>query len=140
MIKFISFFVSLSLTYLLFLIIGNTEEYQLYAVISIGFNLLFWCLLYNTNNAKVRVEFITKDEISKIKNYEILFIQLGLVIFSILNLYIVTEQTDFDPLNQALKFDFKSFTTYTSIPLIIGAQFGGWFYQTILIYLFLEIL
>lgn len=57
-----------------------------------------------------------------------------------MNLYIVYDQTDFTSLNEVLKFDFKSFTTYTSIPLIIAAQFGGWFYQTILIFLFLEIL
>lgn len=140
MLKFIAFFASLSLTYLLLLILGNTEEYQLYAVMAIGFNLLIWYLLYNTDNTKREFNFLSKEELTKIKKYEILLIQLGLIIFSILNLYIVTEQTDFDPLNEALKFDFKSFTTYTSIPLIIGAQFGGWFYQTILIFLFLEIL
>ncbi|NRB63744.1 MAG: hypothetical protein HRU40_12095 [Saprospiraceae bacterium] len=140
MTKFVSFFICLSFTYLLFLLFGKAEEYQLYAVCAIGLNLLLWYLLYYKSNIKAEVNFLTKDKVKQIKKYEILLIQIGLVAFSILNLYIVTEQTNFDPLNQALEFDFKSFTTYTSIPLIIGAQFGGWFYQTVLIFLFLEIL
>lgn len=140
MVKFLVFILGLILTYFLFLNVGNPSDYQLYAVIAIGVNLLFWLIVDYTNQKKESIKIISKDFISRINKREILLIQLALVVFSIANLYIVTEQTDFDPLNEALRFDFKSFTTYTSIPLIIGAQFGGWFYQTILIYLFLEIM
>lgn len=140
MVKYISFFISLTLTYWLLLTFGDAENFQLYAVISIVLNVLLCYFLYNSNKTKEKVNLFTVEEINNIKKYEILLIQLGLVIFSILNLYIVYDQTDFTPINETLKFDFKSFTTYTSIPLIIAAQFGGWFYQTILIFLFLEIL
>lgn len=79
-------------------------------------------------------------DVVKAKNYEIVLIQISLVLFSLLNLYIVMRQTDFKPIDESLRLDFKSFTIYTSVPLVIAAQFGGWFYQAILIYLFLDII
>lgn len=142
--KVFAFYLGLVITYFLLLFLGGTKHFQLLAVVSIAGNLLIWAVLgkvwEDQQPDSHAFRLLEEKKVQQLKRSEVLFIQFTLVFFSLANLYILNNVTDYSKVSDMLQFDFGTATFYTAIPLIIAAQFGGWFYQTILIYLFLEIL
>ena len=67
----------------------------------------------------------------------IILILSVMVLSNIYNLEIVLSKVDLSDITEEVNFDVLSVSFYSGIFGIIFAQIGGWFFQTILIYLFL---
>lgn len=110
---------------------GQIEKFQIGAIFSIIIGcILFFIVNVLGDNKKEEIKY----DLPNINKSQVWSVQILLIIFSLLNFYVVFGSTDYSSINNKLNFNFKSMLNATSIPLIITAQFGGWFYQTLSAY------
>lgn len=136
-IKLLLFYAFTCTLFVILIKYGNIQKFQLSAISSLLISSLLFLVIIEYFQPKynnVEINFV-----EKIDKKNVWLIQCLLIIFSLLNFFVVFNNSDFDSINSKLNFNFKSMLTATSIPLIITAQFGGWFYQTLSAY-FLAIL